>query len=172
MPLTMKLINSVLVYLLGTGSGVDRANAEASDAVKIASKVILFGKQIYETEIRTESYWVYKDEIYFCNTAFELVVEADGSTAPRPAIYCVPQFEEAKLFVKQADLKAFKELNDNALWVLYEENAPVFSSMKLRGITYTFHAASGTGALYVCTTRWKLLVCRYNDDLTDFDILF
>ena len=39
MPLTIKLIFSVLVYVLGTGSSVDRINAEVSDAAKDAGMI-------------------------------------------------------------------------------------------------------------------------------------
>ena len=80
----MKLIFSVLVYLLGIGCSVDRANVEASDAAKDAGTVIAFGKKIYKTEEQTQIHWVFEDEIYICTTATASVLEADGKSTSRP----------------------------------------------------------------------------------------
>ena len=90
MPLPMKLIISVLVYLLGAGSNAERANTKASDAAKDAGMVIAFGKKIYKTEEQTRSHWVVEDEIYICITATASVLEADGKSTSRPTINCVP----------------------------------------------------------------------------------
>ena len=166
----MRHLLALLLFLFATASIVHRANAEASDAVKNASKVILNGKQITEpAEPLRRSHWVYKNEIYICTTATESVLEADGQSTLRPAINCNSQLEVAKIFVHHTNFEKFKELNDNALLVFHKENTPAFSSIEFGDWTYTFHA--GIDDLYVCSRIWSFLVCRYNHDLTAFDIL-
>jgi len=167
----MRHLLALLLFLFATASIVDRANAEASDAVKNASKVILNGKQITEpSELMNRSHWVYKNEIYICTTATASVLEADGQSTPRAAINCNSQLELAKIFVNERNFEEFKELNDNALLVFHKENTPPFSSIEIGQWNYTFHA--GIDDLYVCSRIWSFLVCRYNHDLKAFDILY
>ena len=163
----MRHLLALILFLFATASIVDRANAEASDAVKNASKVILNGKQFYETE--RASFWVFEDKIYICTTTAR-VRKADGSFTTTPAMNCVSQLEKAKPYFVENDFKHFEYLTFLAYPVLYVKNAPAFSTMVYNARTYTFDATNEK--LYVCTTNLDYLVCRLNDELTDFDILY